>query len=101
VGFSHIGRFAVEYRKRFGESPSQTLQTPGRTLEVPFPPEGAKLSSIGRSLATYKILNGAAPADLPFQAPTTFYLAINQKTAKGLSLEIPPQLLARADEVIE
>jgi putative ABC transport system substrate-binding protein len=64
---------------------------------------GPNVRELYRSLAGYvdKILNGAAPADLPFQAPTTFYLAINQKTAKGLSLEIPPQLLARADEVIE
>lgn len=64
---------------------------------------GPDLSELFRQVAPYvdRILRGTKPGELPVQVPTKFELVINLRTAKTLGLDVPPTLLARADEVIE
>jgi putative ABC transport system substrate-binding protein len=92
-----IIRAAAQYRVPASYSYRQNVEEGGLTSY------GADAGDIFFRSAAYidRILKGAAPGDLPAQAPVKFEIAFNLKTAKALGLEIPPDLLALADAVVE
>ena len=94
-------RRIVELARRYGLPSMHSFREPvdaGGLLS--YGPNQAEMTAIATTFID-RILKGAKPADLPVQQPTRFELVINLKTAKALGIEVPPTLLARADEAVE
>jgi putative ABC transport system substrate-binding protein len=92
-----IATFAIEHRL-ITFAPNSAMVRAG--LLISLGPRGADMTRRAAAIVV-KILNGAKPADIPVEQPTTFELVVNLNTAKALGLTVPPSILARADEVIE
>jgi putative tryptophan/tyrosine transport system substrate-binding protein len=92
-----LAQLALQYRLPTMFAARENVETGGLMSY------GADRNDLIRRAALYidKILKGAKPAELPVEQPTKFDLVINLTTAKALGLDVPPTLLARADEVIE
>jgi putative tryptophan/tyrosine transport system substrate-binding protein len=89
--------FATEHRLPSVNAYRELVEAGGLTSY------GPSYEEMHRRAADYvdRILKGARPGDLPIEQPTRFTLIVNLKAAKALGLEVPPTLVARADEVIE
>ena len=112
---AHVGAFIVQqddlfiHHRRLIVDSATKRQIPGMYAFSLYPrlggfmSYGANAEDLYRRAAGYvdRILKGAKPSELPVERPTKFELIINAKTARALSLTIPPSVLLRADQVIE
>jgi putative ABC transport system substrate-binding protein len=97
AGSKRLAELGIEHKLPTLFGPRHHVEAGGL---MSYSPDRADLWRRG-AIVVDKVLKGAKPAELPVQQPTKFELVINLKTAKALGLDVPPTLLARADEVIE